>query len=97
MNENIIDKHRTVRNETIIPDTDSFTDERVGLNSAAPANRDVFLNFNKWPDKRIVSDQATVEIDRLHHLHILTELHIDNSDGAKFRRCHKLSTTVRSG
>jgi hypothetical protein len=78
-NEWIIDKHRPMRNEAIIPDRDELTDEGVRLNSTALTYFRSFLYLNERPDEAAISNRATIEIDRLYDDDVLTKLNVDNS------------------
>jgi len=78
-NEGIVDKHRPMRNEAIIPDGDQLTDEGVRLNTAALTYLRCFLYLDKRPDEAAISNRATIEIDRLYDDDVLTKLNVDNS------------------
>jgi hypothetical protein len=77
-NEWIIDKHRPMRNEAVIPDRDELTDERMRLNTAALTYLRSFLYLDERPYEAAISDRATIEIDWLDDGDVLTKLNIDN-------------------
>jgi hypothetical protein len=85
----VINKHYAVRNEAIVADCDSLTDKCVRLDFASLPDRYLFLYFNKWTDKGVVSDHASVQIDRLHHGNILPKFNVYDANRSEFRRCHK--------
>ena len=87
-NKEIVDEHRSVRDEAVVPDRDELADKRMGLNPASLADIYSFLNFNERTDERIVIDFATIEIDWLHNGDVLPEFDIDHSDSAKLRLVH---------
>lgn len=76
--EQVVNEHHPVCNHAITPDSDQFTDEGMGLNPCAGANRHVFLNFNKWPNERIIANCATIDVDRLNNRDIVTKNDVDN-------------------
>jgi hypothetical protein len=78
-NEGIVDKHRPMSNEAIIPDRNQIADKRVGLNPASLADGCSLLYFNERPNEAAISDRATIEIDRLYDDDVLTKLNVDNS------------------
>jgi hypothetical protein len=79
-NEWIIDKHRPVRNEAIVPNRDQIADERVGLNPAPLADGCSFLYLNERSDEAIISDRAVIEINGLHDSDVFAKCNVDNSD-----------------
>ena len=79
IDEEIINKHRPVRNEAIISDGDQLTDEGVRLNTTALTYFRSFLYLNERPDEAAISNRATIEIDRLYDDDVLTKLNVDNS------------------
>ena len=83
----IIDKHRPVRNEAIIPDRDQIADKRVRLNPASLADGCSVLYLNEWSNEAAIPNRATVEIDRLYDGHILTELNVNYSSLPDLRLC----------
>ena len=78
-NKGIIDEHGAVRNEAIVSDRNEFADEGVGLNPAALADRYALLYLDEWPNEAVISNRATIEIDRLHDSDILPESGVHNS------------------
>jgi hypothetical protein len=84
-NEGIIDKHRPMRNEAIVPDGDQLTDEGVRLNTAALAYPNRFLYFDERTDKAAISNRATIDIHWLDDDDVLTKLNIDNPSTPDFR------------
>ena len=58
--EEIINKHRSVRNEAVVPNRDQIANERVGLDPAALSNLCPFLDFNERPDERFIADFTTI-------------------------------------
>jgi hypothetical protein len=85
----IVDEHRAVRNEAILPDCNQLADERVGLNATPLANDRPFLYLHKWPNEAAISNRAAIQIDRLHHRDVFTERYIDNPCVTDFWLCHK--------
>ena len=66
-----------MRNEAVVADSHELTDEGVGLNPAALADRCSFLDLNERSDESIVADIAAVEICRLYNGHICAELNVN--------------------
>ena len=89
----IVDEHRAMRNETIIPNSDEFTDKRVRLNSTALSDRDVALNFDERTNKTVVPDFASIQVDGLDDSDVLPKYNIANSDRPQFWRCRHLSSS----
>jgi hypothetical protein len=84
-NKWIIDKHRPMRNEAVIPDRHELTDEGVRLNTAALAYPNRFLYFDERTDKAAISNRTTIEIHWLDDDDVLTKLNIDNPSTPDFR------------
>src|SRR6266550_9446920 len=74
----IINKHRSMRNEAVVPDCDQVADERVGLNPAPLSDGCSLLYLNERSDESFIADFTTIQVCRLYDGHICTELHIDN-------------------
>src|SRR4051794_6040947 len=76
-------------NKAIIADGNQFTDKGVALNFALMTNHNALLYLYKWPDKRVVSDLATIQVHWLHYFHPFTKSHIDNTHFFDYRtNCH---------
>ena len=58
--EQIVNEHRTMRNETVVTNRDELADERVGLNSAPLTDSCPFLNLDERPDEGVIADVAAV-------------------------------------
>ena len=58
--EEIVNKHRSVRNKAVVPNRDQIANERVGLDPAALSNLCPFLDFNERPDERFIADVTTI-------------------------------------
>ena len=58
--EEIVNKHRSVRNEAVVPNRDQIANERVGLNPAPLPDLCSLLDFNERPDERFVADFTTI-------------------------------------
>jgi hypothetical protein len=76
--ETIINEHRPVRDEAIVPDGDQLTDEGVRLNTTALTYFRARLDLDKRPDETVISNCATIEIDWLDDDDVLTKLNVDN-------------------
>ena len=72
-NKRIIDEHSAVRNEAILPDRNQFADERVRLNPAPLTDSYAPLYLDEGSNEAAISDDATIQIDRLHHSDIFSE------------------------
>jgi hypothetical protein len=84
----IVDEHRSVRDEAVVPDCDQLANKGMRLDTASLPNLHSLLDFDERTDERIVIDPATIEIDRLHNGDVLPEFDIDDSDGAKLGLVH---------
>ena len=58
---------------------DILADESVRLNFAVCANLRITLDFNKWPDKNVVTQCAIVEICGFINHHVLTAGNVADS------------------
>jgi hypothetical protein len=76
----VINEHCAMRNETVVPDGNQLTNERVRLNSAAFSDHCSSLYLYERSDESFIADLATVEVCRLYHSHICAELHVDDPD-----------------
>jgi hypothetical protein len=56
------------------------TDPDEGYNSLRYEYADIFLNFNKRPNKTIITNYAAIHIGRLNNFYAFTKLDIQNSD-----------------
>ena len=70
---------QSVRDEAIVSDGYQFANEGVGLHSAPPSDHDAVLNFDEGPNEAIVSNFATVEVDRLDDCDSAAESHVDDA------------------
>lgn len=59
----VVDEHHAMPHEDLVFNRYTFTNERVTLNLAVGANRDVFLNLDERADARIVADFTTIEVN----------------------------------
>jgi hypothetical protein len=87
--EAIINKHRAMRNEALVADSDEFADECVRLNPATLANIYSLLYLNKWAYKRLIINRAPIEINRLHNRNVFTKRYINNPCVTDFWPCHE--------
>src|SRR4029077_11323434 len=87
--EQVVNKHRAMRNEAVIANGDEIADECVRLNPASFADSHSLLYLYKWADETVVSNRAPIEIDRRHHGDVFTEGYIDNPCVADFWLCHE--------
>ena len=87
--EQVVDKHRAMRNEAVIANGDELTDECVRLNPASLADIHSLLYLYKWPDEAAISNRAPIEINRLHHGDVFTKGYIDNPCVTDFWPCHE--------
>ena len=58
--EQIVNEHRTMRNETVVTNRDELADERVGLNATPLTDGCSFLNLDERPDEGVITDVAPV-------------------------------------
>jgi hypothetical protein len=58
--EQVINKHRTMRDEAVVTDRDQVADERMRLNAASLADGCSLLYLDKRPDEGIIADVTTV-------------------------------------
>ena len=84
----IVDEHCAVRDETIVADRYQLANEGVGLDSAPLSDHDAVLNFDKRPNEAIVSNFATVEVDRLDDCDSAAESHVDDARLSNRGFCH---------
>jgi hypothetical protein len=89
LNKEIVDKHRSVRNEAVVPNRYKLADKRMGLNPAPLADIYSLLYLYKWPDKGPIPNSAPIEIHWVHHRDVFTECYIDNPRVPNFWLCHK--------
>jgi hypothetical protein len=88
-NEGIINKHRAMRNEAIVPNRYELADKRMGLNPAPLADIYSLLYLYKWPYKGTITNSAPIEINWLDQRDVFTERCIDNACMPNFWFCHK--------
>jgi hypothetical protein len=102
--EKIVYEHRSMRDETIVSYSDKLADKCVGLNSASLTNPDPLLNLDERPNEGIVTNDASVKIDRLDDRDILSQIDINNAGQAeiwlihsfRFRRCSRCKTSAKT-
>jgi hypothetical protein len=75
--EQVVNKHRAVRNEAVVANRYQIANERVGLDSAPLPDLCPFLDFNERPDEGIIADVAAVQVCRLDDRHIRAECYVD--------------------
>ena len=63
----------------------SGTKEGMRLNPAVFPNSYAFLNFNEWPDERMIADHATVNVARLDDLNAGAPIDVNDSTFKKLR------------
>ena len=63
-----------MRNKTVIPNGDEFTDKRMRLDPAALADGGSFLDFNERADECLISDPAAIKIYRLNNGNVFAEV-----------------------
>lgn len=68
----IIHKHDSMADKTVVADDHFGADEGVGLNSGSVADLHFVLNFHKRPDKTVVPQRAAVKIGGQDDFKILT-------------------------
>jgi hypothetical protein len=78
--ERIINKHRSMRNEAVVPDRDQIADEGVGLNPAPLSDGCSLLYLNERSDESFIADVTTIQVCRFYDGHICAELHVDEAD-----------------
>lgn len=76
----IINKHRAVRDKTVVADSHELTNECMGLDAAALTNFDSFLDLNEWTNEALVANLAAIEINGLDDSHVFSEPNIDNAN-----------------
>ena len=76
--EQVVDEHSAVRNEAILPDRNQFAYERVRLNPAPLTDSYAPLYLDEGSNEAAICDDATIQIDRLHHSDIFSESDIDD-------------------
>src|SRR5437899_11235346 len=79
--EPIVDEHRPVRDDTVIADGHELADECVGLDAAPLANDDVSLDLDERADEAVITDGASVQVDRLDEGDVFPERDVDDSRG----------------
>ena len=78
----VVNKHGSVRNETIIADGNKLANERVRLNSTSPADDDFSLNLDEWANEAIVADCTPVKVYWFYHRHSFSKHHVANASTA---------------
>ena len=58
--EAVVYEHCAVRNKAVIADCDQFADKGVGLDPAAVADHNAFLDLDEWPDETIFPEGTIV-------------------------------------
>jgi hypothetical protein len=84
----VINEHRAMGNETVIPYRNQLTNERVRLNSAAFSDACSFLYLYERSDESFIADLATIEVGRLYDSHVRPEFDVNNPDCVKSNRIH---------
>lgn len=77
-NEQVVNKHRAVRNEAVVANCNELTNKRVRLNPASLPDSYSLLYLYKRPDEATIANRASIEIDRLHDRDVFTKRYIDN-------------------
>jgi len=72
----VVDERHVMADEDIVFNGDSLADEGMARYFAVPADRGVFLHLHEGADLRVVSDGASVKVDKLRELDVLPELDI---------------------
>ncbi len=72
----IIYERYVVTNENIILNDNSFTDKCVARNFAICSYLGELLYFHKSTYLRVVSDEASIQIDKLGELYVFPQFHI---------------------
>jgi hypothetical protein len=58
--EQVVNKHRAMRNEAVVADRNEVTDERVGLNATTLADDYSLLYLNERSNESFIADVATI-------------------------------------
>ena len=95
MGEHIISKYYAMANKAIITHSNEFTDKAVRLHFGPRSDRDALLYFNKWPHKRIITNEAAIKIGWLDHCHIQAELNSHNSNFFDIEVVHDLTPNLQ--
>jgi hypothetical protein len=61
----------------------------VRLNPAPLADIYSLLYLYKWPNEAVVSNRASIEINRLHNSNVFAKRYIDNPCVPDFWLCHE--------
>src|SRR5271163_1062986 len=88
--ERIVNKHHSVADKTIIANFDHFANKCMRLNPSSRANRHIFLNFDKGPNKAIAANRAAIEVCRLNYCDSVPERDIDDPRFSNDGRTHYL-------
>jgi hypothetical protein len=79
-----------VGDETIVPDRNELTNERVRLDSTPPADDGFSLNLHEWTNKTIVANRTSVEVYWFYHRHSFSEYNVTDTDNSKVRLIHHI-------
>ena len=80
LRKQVVDKHCSMPDKTIITNRHQFTYEAMRLNSCPFANHNTTLNLHERTDERRVADQAFIQVYRLDQCNILTKLNFADGD-----------------
>jgi len=87
----IVNEHHTMRNKTIVPDFDQFTDKSVRLNFCVVSDDHAFLDLDKRADKTVFPDLCSKDIDGFHDPDVFAKDRVPNADFEQrwlLRMCH---------
>jgi hypothetical protein len=90
VSKEVVDKHRAVGDEAVVPRRHQLTNKRMRLDPAAPADVCPFLDFDEWSDERFIPDRAAIKIHRLYHGDVFAKLDINDSRRSKVRCVHEI-------
>ena len=80
----VINKHRAVRDETVIADGHQLADKRMRLDPTALTDLHTFLDLHKRPNEAFVANLTAIKIHRLDNSDVFAKLDIDNARTTKF-------------
>ena len=75
----IVDEDHAMADEDFVLDRHAAANEAMAGDLAVLSDSRVLLNLNKSPDFRVVTDFATIKIDELRQLDVLTELDVEGN------------------
>lgn len=64
--------------EAVFSNFDQLANKRMRLYLCAVINSYIFLNFNKWANKNVITDDASIEIHRIDDYNVYAEININN-------------------